>query len=118
MGERTEQFKYYKTYNEITDSIDKVSLTMKKRKKLMFESGTYILIAAVVVAMVVYNFMSEAQKAVEDIDGNVIREQTQQMKINGGIISIVYSVVVILFGWLYKLLAQKQTEAENFRFQT
>ena len=40
------------------------------------------------------------------------------MQINGMIISVVYSVIIILFGSLYKLLAQRQTEAENWRFQT
>ena len=35
----------------------------------------------------------------------------------GNIYTFVYSVVVIIFGTLYKKIAEKQTDAENHRYQ-
>ena len=39
------------------------------------------------------------------------------MKIQGFVYTTVYSIIVILFGTLYKDLAYKYTEDENYRYQ-
>lgn len=54
IDERTEQYKYFKIYNEFTGRTEKESARVRKRETFMYNSSNYILIIAVVVAMIGY----------------------------------------------------------------
>ena len=51
-----------------------------------------------------------------DDEGVVVAEPTQKDFIKGQILTIIYSIAVIVLGTLYKLLAYKTTEDENHRY--
>jgi hypothetical protein len=51
-----------------------------------------------------------------DDEGVVVVEPTQKDFIKGQILTIIYSIAVIVLGTLYKLLAYKTTEDENHRY--
>lgn len=67
--------------------------------------SSYLFILIVLVAMILYQNFSENLSQKVDENGKVIREQTQEMKIKGYIYTFVYSIIVIIFGNLYKILA-------------
>ena len=68
----------------------------------------------VVGSMVAYQTLSRKTKATTLEDGVV--EPAEYSQVVGYVITAVYSVLVIIFGGMYKILARKLTVAENHRY--
>jgi hypothetical protein len=51
-----------------------------------------------------------------DDEGNVVVEPTQTDFIKGLFMTVIYSILVIVLGTLYKFLAYKTTKDENHRY--
>ena len=90
---------------------------MKKKQELKLKCLSYLFIAIVLASMIIYQTLNYATKPKYNEQGDKIVDQTLQMKITGIIYSTIYSIVVILFGNLYKNLAYKKTDDENYRYQ-
>lgn len=80
---------------------------MKKRKEFSYRALSRLLQLIVLASMVVYQALNQSTKPVYNLKGEKIKEQTMQMKITGSALSTIYSIVVILFGSLYKILAYR-----------
>lgn len=111
------EFRYYNVYNKRTDAIEKTKQTMKKKKECTYTFLSYLFLIIVFSSMAIYQTLIFTTKPKIDAEGKPIPgTQTMQMKILGTIYTTVYSVIVVLFGSLYKILAVRQTEDENHRY--
>ena len=77
---------------------------------------SYLLIAAVITAMLLNRQFADKFKAKTAEDGTVIEEATPLMQVQSGAVSVAYSLVLITIGALYKKLAVLQTQAENWQY--
>lgn len=117
VDERKVEFRYYSIYNKATDQLEKRKQVMKKKQNFKMAGLSYLFIAIVLASMIVYQILNQLTKPQYNEKGEKIKEQTILMKIQGFIYTTVYSIIVILFGTLYKDLAYKYTEDENYRYQ-
>lgn len=69
----------------------------------------------VLLSMIIYQIVIPSTQGQKDELGNVT--QTFNQKVTGYIYTSVYSAVVIIFGMIYKFLANNQTQKENHRYQ-
>jgi hypothetical protein len=67
--------------------------------------------------MLIYQTIILGTKGKKDEDGNTIEEQTTFQLIEGTIITLIYSAIVMLFGMAYKTIAYRQTDDENHQYQ-
>lgn len=75
------------------------------------------MIGLVIFAVGLYIYLLSFTKGVYNADGTVVEEQKFYQQVEAGLITFVYSVIVIALGYLYQYLAINQTEAENYRYQ-
>jgi hypothetical protein len=66
--------------------------------------------------MLIYQTVILNTKGTMDDNGDIVEEPTQTDIYSGYLYTLIYSVVVIIFGEGYKMLAYKQTEDENHRY--
>ena len=67
--------------------------------------GSYFALLAVLAAMTFYQYIIFDTKGKRDADGNIIEPPTAHDKFMGQVYSVVYSIVIIIFGEIYKLFA-------------
>ena len=95
--------------------IKKIEVT--KLEKLYLKLGTYLALISVLVAMSFYQFLIVTTKGKRDENGKVIEPPTAWDDFLGNIYTIVYSVIIVVFGEMYKKFAEMQTDAENHRYK-
>ena len=78
---------------------------------------SYLFLGIVVFAMVFYQNIIITTKGTMDDMGNILVPPTETDSMLGNIYTFIYSLVVIIFGTLYKKIAEKQTNDENHRYQ-
>lgn len=79
--------------------------------------GSYFALLAVLAAMTFYQYIIFDTKGKRDADGNIIEPPTAHDKFMGQVYSVVYSIVIIIFGEIYKLFANIQCDEENHRYK-
>lgn len=103
--ERTEHFKFFNIYNPLTRRIEKRKMEMSQYSYYIYQACSSILIIMVIVSIIVYRVLiKETQEQYND-DGTIKQEQTTIMLIENILIKIIYGVLIIIFGFLYKKLA-------------
>jgi hypothetical protein len=90
---------------------------MPDRLNNFYKITSYLFLGIVVFAMVFYSHVILSTKGTMDDLGNVIVAPTSTDSLLGNIYTGVYSLVVVVFGTLYKKIAEKQTNDENHRYQ-
>ena len=94
---------------------------MPIRQERIFKAIVYLILFAIIATMAIYQVLIANTRIPKDEDGNEIGNLTQEEKDDkknrGVIVNVIYSVVLLVIGTLYKTLAVKQTEAENWRYQ-
>jgi len=118
VDERSNTYKYYNYYNEKTDQIEKEALEVQKLRKFGISITKFVFLVIVIYSMIYYQILILTTKGVVDLDsGEVLEAPTKEMTYTGFFYTFVYSLVVIIFGTLYKNLANIQTDDENHRYQ-
>ena len=95
----------------------KVKREIQQKSKYTYSALSYLFLGIVVYAMVFYQNIIITTKGTLDEQGNVIVPPSEVDSLMGNIYTTVYSLVVIIFGTLYKKIAEKQTDEENHRYQ-
>ena len=80
---------------------------MPDRLSYFYKITSYIFLGIVVFAMVAYSHVILSTKGTMDEMGNVIVPPTDTDSLLGNIYTGVYSFVVVVFGTLYKKIAEK-----------
>ena len=102
--ERKVEFQFYNSYNENSDSLEKTQKKMREKLKRKLTALEYLFLLIVIIAMVIYNgYKKEIEK---------LPNSTMKMIKNYGSTTI-YSLIIIIFGTLYKKLILKLTDKTN-----
>lgn len=117
IDERTQEFKYLSVYNEITDRIVKMEISINKWENYGISLGKFTFLMTVIFSMAFYQNIILTTKGEMDDQGNIITPPTEMDKFNASLYSFLYSMAVIIFGNLYKVLAYIQTDKENYQYQ-
>ena len=76
-----------------------------------------VFLVIVIYSMIYYQILILSTKGKIDLDsGEVTEAPTKMMTYTGYFYTFVYSLVVVIFGTLYKSLANIQTNDENHRY--
>ena len=67
--------------------------------------------------MIVYRQLVYKYSPETDSHGAITQSLTQELIVMNIVIRVVYAVAIIVFGVVYKSLALKQTNAENWRYE-
>ena len=79
---------------------------MPKKRKYAVSIAKFIFLIIVIYAMITYQVLILSTKGKVDLEtGDVIEQPTVNQKLLGYFFTFVYSLVVIIFGTLYKYLA-------------
>ena len=73
----------------------------------------------VIVCMFLHNII--AKRFADQTDpatGAIVKKATLEMKIEGYIETVIYSILIVLFELAYKRIALIATELENYQYQT
>ena len=93
---------------------------MPFRLKNIYRGTIILLLLLIITAIIVYRILIEDAKIPVDAEGKetdaLSDEEKQRRTWIQFLINTVYSVLILIFGLLYKMLAVKQTEAENWRY--
>ena len=84
---------------------------------MMLRLGSYFALISVLAAMVFYQYIIFETKGKRDDEGNIIEPPTSLDYFKGLVYSAVYSIVIIIFGEIYKIFADFQTNGENHRYK-
>jgi hypothetical protein len=84
---------------------------------MMLKLGSYIALLLVLGAMTFYQYIIFETKGKRDLKGNIVEPPTEIDKIKGQIYSVIYSIVIVVFGEIYKVFANLQTNDENHRYK-
>lgn len=89
---------------------------MPERLNYIYRISSYLFLGIVVFAMVFYQNIIITTKGTMDDMGNILVPPTEAEALLGNIYTGVYSLIVVVFGTLYKKIAEKQTNDENHRY--
>lgn len=121
MDERTEEFQFYNSYNPLTNRIERKARKMSEKMQRRYQLLIYSLLGLIAAAMIIHQYLLHQTNIPTDKDGKETDDLTAEEKSTqrawGALVNTIYSIVVLIFGTLYKVLAVKQTEAENWRYQ-
>jgi hypothetical protein len=81
------------------------------------EIVSWLLIALVVLSIPYYNKLNDTVKLVRDANFNVIREQTPEMLALQYIYNAIYSILLIAIQVVYRKVAIRQVDGQNFQYQ-
>lgn len=94
---------------------------MPKNLDRIFKATVYLILFAIIATMAIYQVLIANTRIPKDAEGNEIgnltKKEKDELKNRGTVINVIYSVALLVIGTLYKTLAVKQTEAENWRYQ-
>ena len=105
IDERKDEFKYYNTFNDRTGQQEIMKIETTQMRKNMLKFGSFFALATVFAAMIFYQTIIFNTKGKRDAEGNIIEPPTSKDHMMAQVYSVVYSVVVILFGEIYKRFA-------------
>jgi hypothetical protein len=117
IDERKDEFKFFNVYNDRTKQTEITKIEKSPFRKMMLRIGSYIALLLVLAAMIIYQYIIFDTKGKRDEEGNIIEPPTSLDTIKGQVYSVVYSIVIILFGEIYKVFANLQTNDENHRYK-
>ena len=117
VDEREDEFKYYSRYNEITNRIENLGEQASATKTLCKRFASFLILSLVIVAIIVYRTMILQTKGTLDEEGNVVTAPTREEQLWGFGYSLIYSVFIVLVGYLYRIIANSLTEDENYKYQ-
>jgi hypothetical protein len=103
-ADERDEFKYYEIYNEVTDKVEKFRKRPNKFGAALRDVVSYFFCFLVIVAMVIYQLMIDKTKGVWE-NGELVTPQTFEQRVTGYVYTSVYSLVVIIFGSIYKWIA-------------
>jgi len=114
-ADERENFKFFDVYHEVTDMIEKRRKLPNYWGRISREWLSYFFCFLVVLAMIIYQVMIDSTKGTWE-NGELIVPPTFEQTITGYIYTSVYSIIVIVFGAIYKYIALVQTQKENYRY--
>ena len=105
--ERTEHFRYYNIFNPLSCKIENRKMIMQSNLNLKYQACSYTLIGLVIISMIIYRQLVLKYSPETDVHGAITQSLTQEIIVMNVVIRVVYAVIIIIFGAIYKALALK-----------
>ena len=80
---------------------------MQSNLNRKYQACSYTLIGLVIISMIIYRQLVLKYSPETDVHGAITQSLTQEIIVMNVVIRVVYAVIIIIFGAIYKALALK-----------